>query len=170
MGGTNCAFIALDDDLFFPRGYYGNTDGIPIIFDSGCTYAVTPHASDFIRKIIPVNKSTSGLGATTNVVDEGIIGWSFRGDYGVKKKVQVKAHHVPASKVRLFRPQDYYFQENGGSLTMNVEETFFNFANVGTLSFKYASSSLSIAYASIVKRSSPAGYLASTVRANIYKS
>lgn len=61
----------------------------------------------------------NSLNATTNIVGEGIVGWSFRDNYGVKWKVQVKACLVPASKVRLFSPHDYYVQENGGSFTIN---------------------------------------------------
>ena len=169
MDDTNCAFTALDDGLFVSRGCYGNKDGIPIIFDSGCTHAITPHASDFIGKIILFNKLMNGLGATVNIVDEGTVGWSFRDDYGVKRKVQVKSYHVTANKVRLFSLLDYFVQEIGGSFTMNVEGILFNFANGGTLSFKYSSSSLPISYASIVKPTSPAGYIASTGRADISK-
>ena len=36
-------YTALEDDLFVPNGYYTNKrDGIPVIFDSGCTHAVAP--------------------------------------------------------------------------------------------------------------------------------
>ena len=38
-----CAFTALDDDLFAPRGYYVKKKyGIPVIFDSGCSHILTP--------------------------------------------------------------------------------------------------------------------------------
>ena len=81
----------------------------------------------------------------------------------------MKAYLVPASKVRLFSPQAYFIQENGGSFSMDKEGTLFSFANGGTLTFKYANSSLPIAYTSIVKPPSSIGYLASTGRTNISK-
>ena len=40
------AYTALDDDLFLPRGIYNSDKGVPIIFDSGCTHAVTPFKED----------------------------------------------------------------------------------------------------------------------------
>ena len=113
------ALTALDDDLFGPRGYYGKEDGIPIIFDSGCTHALTPFEADFIGTITPVNKVMHGLGAAVNIVGEGIIGWSFRDDYGFQRKVQVKAYLVTSIKVRLFSPQVYVIHECGGSFSMD---------------------------------------------------
>ena len=57
---------------------YAQSDGIPVIFGSGCTIAVTPRASDFINKITLVDKLINGLGATVKVFREGIIDWNFR--------------------------------------------------------------------------------------------
>ena len=78
------------------------------MFDSGCTLAVTPFESDFQGPITPVKKQMNGLGATAQVTGEGTIGFIFRYDYGVDKYIQVKGYHVPASKVRLFSPQQYF--------------------------------------------------------------
>ena len=98
-------YTALEDDLFVPKGYYSNEGGgIPVIFDSGCTHALSPFESDFVGDITPINKLMNGLGATVNVVGVGTVGWSFRDDYGVMRRVLVKAYIVPASKVRLFSP------------------------------------------------------------------
>ena len=75
---------------------------------------MTPYESDFIGSITPVTKVINGLGSTVNVMGEGIIGWSFRDDYGVQRKVQVKTYLVPASKVRFFSPYTCFIEENGG--------------------------------------------------------
>ena len=92
--------------MFVPKGYYANEkDGISVIFDSGCTHAVVPVKSDFVGKITPINKLMNGLGATVRVVGVGTVGWSFKGDYGLMRKVLVKAYLVPASKVRIFSPR-----------------------------------------------------------------
>ena len=103
------------------------------------------------------------LCAAVNVVGEGTIGWSFRDDYGVKKKVQVKAYLVPASKVILFSPQAYFIQGNGGSFSMDKDWSLFHFTKGGTLTFRYASSSSPIAYDNIVKPPNASGYLATIV-------
>ena len=76
-----------------------------MIFDSGCTHAVAPVESDFVGEITSINKLMNGLEAIVNVVGVGTVGWSFRDDYGLMRRVLVKVYHVPASKVRLFSPQ-----------------------------------------------------------------
>ena len=43
-------------------------DGIPVIFDSGCTHAVAPEKLDCIGKITPINKLMNGLGNPANMV------------------------------------------------------------------------------------------------------
>ena len=68
-------------DIFNSVWMYAQSDEIPVIFDSGCTIAVTPHASDFINQITLVDKIMKGLDATTKVVGEGINNWNFRDDY-----------------------------------------------------------------------------------------
>ncbi len=107
----NNGFPAVDTDLFLPKGLYKGEKGVDIIFDSGCTHAVTPHETDFVGRVTPVAKVMNGLGAKANITGEGTVIWKFRDDYGVTKSVQVKAYLVPASKVRLFSPQAYFQSE-----------------------------------------------------------
>ena len=130
-------FTVLYGDLFGPRDYYGEADEIPIIFDSEYTHALTPFETDFIDSVTPGHTSMNVLGAAINVVGEGIIGSSFRDDYGAKRKVQVKSYLVPASKVRLFIPQAYFIQENGGSFSIDKDGSLFHFAKGGTLTLRY---------------------------------
>ena len=83
----HCAFTALGDFLFVPRGYYVKVkDGIPVILDSGCSHALTPLESDFIGSITPIDKIMNGLGATVKIAGIGVVGWTFRDDYGVMRK------------------------------------------------------------------------------------
>ena len=103
----------------------------------------------------------NGLGATVNVVGVGTVGWSFRDDYGVMRRVLVKAYLVPASKVRIFSPQQYFKRARGGAFTMYADESTFTFKG-GGLSFKYDNSSLPIARGNISKLPSSTGYLVST--------
>ena len=44
------------------------------------------------------------LGATIKISGIGVVGWNFRDDYGVMRKVLVNAYHVPESRVRIFIP------------------------------------------------------------------
>ena len=37
------------------------------------------------------------LGATSNVIGVRMVGWRFRDDYGVMRKVLVKSYHVPVT-------------------------------------------------------------------------
>ena len=110
-------------------------DGIPVIFDSGCSRALTSLESDFIGPITPIDKVTNGLGYMVKIARIGVVGWTFRDDYGVMRKVLAKTYHVPESKVWLFSPQQYFEQEGGGSFMMNVEGSKFNFHTGGNLSF-----------------------------------
>ena len=138
-------------------------------FDSECSHTLNPLESDVVGPITPIGKVMNGLGATVNIVGIGVIGWTFRDDYGVMMKVFVKAYHIPESKIRLFSPQQYFEQEVGGSFMMNGEGSKFTFHNGGISSFQYVGSKLPISMASIVKVPSSAGYLVSTGRKNVSK-
>ena len=102
----HCAhcFTALEDDLFAPSGFYIANGDKPIVFDSGCSIAVTPHLEDFGGEIKKVQKTMTGLSSTAQVEGEGMVNWSFYDDYGVIQHVKVKANYIPSSTVRLFSP------------------------------------------------------------------
>ena len=46
----DCAFTALDKDVFLPLRLYTGEDGKSILFDSRCTLVVTPYASSFLEE------------------------------------------------------------------------------------------------------------------------
>ena len=66
-------FTDLETNLFRPMGLYTGSDYKPVVFDSGCTLAVTPFKSDFEGPINPVEKHMNGLGATAKETGEGTI-------------------------------------------------------------------------------------------------
>ena len=76
---------------------------------------------------------------------------------------------MPASKVRLFSPQQYFQQEDGGTFYMNRDRSIFTFKGGGTLTFKYDNSSLPKTIDSISKLEKVMAYLASTGKKNISK-
>ena len=114
-------FTEVEEDVFDPKGHYLNTDDIPIVFDSGCTVAVNPHKADYVGKIKSVNKSITGLSSHFKVEGEGTVLRSFYDDYGVLQRVQIKVYYIPTSNVRLFSPQSYFRQVNGGSFMLNAK-------------------------------------------------
>ena len=109
-----CAYTSLENDLFLPRGIYNIDKGVSIIFDSGCTHAVTPFENYFVGKVKPVGKLMNGLGVTADIVGEETVLWQFYDEFGVIKRVKVPAYLVSASKVGLFSPQSYFRQEGCG--------------------------------------------------------
>ena len=136
IGNKIGCYTAVDDDLFLPKGIYKADEGVPIIFDSGCTHAVTPYEEDFVGTIKPISKVMNGLGAQAKIIGEGTVLWKFRDDFGVSRRVKVKAYLVPASKVRLFSPQAYFHASKGGRFSMNIQGSVSEFAKGGTLTFE----------------------------------
>ena len=64
--------------------------------------------------------------------------WNFYDDYGVLQRVQVKSYYIPTSNVRLFSPQSYFRQENGGSFILNTKDCVFTFVTGENLAFEYS--------------------------------
>ena len=111
------------------------------MFDSGCTVAVTPHLSDFIRPPTKVTKTMNGLSSKASVSAEGMVAWYFLDDYGSTQRVKVRAFYVYSSGVRLFSPQDYFKTTksgNHGSFYSNADGCIFTFGNKATLTFGYS--------------------------------
>ena len=66
-------YTSTENDIFIRKGCYVGIDDVPIIFDSGCTIAVTPHLSDFICPPTPVNKRMKGLYGSVKVDRQGFV-------------------------------------------------------------------------------------------------
>ena len=66
-------FTALETDLFKLMGLYAGSDCKLVVFDSGCTLAVTTFKSDFEGPINPVEKHMNVLETTAKVTGEGSI-------------------------------------------------------------------------------------------------
>ena len=67
-------YTCLLEDLFIPTGMYLSEEGgVPIIFDSGFSVAVSPCKEDFGNKLIPVSNTMMGLGAAVIVEGEGTV-------------------------------------------------------------------------------------------------
>ena len=133
-------YTALDDDLFLPRGRYVGKDGVPIIFDTGCSISVTPHKQDFVGTIRPMNKLMTGLSSKAEIKGAGKVKWEFRDDFGVSQVILVEAYYIPTSSARLLSPQSYFQQEKRkgnihGSFKVTAEGCIFTFSSGKTLTF-----------------------------------
>jgi hypothetical protein len=84
-----------------------------VIFDTGCSYSITPFKSDFVSKIEPVaNGTMSGIGNEIKIKGKGWVEWDLVDKHGVVARIRTQAYYIPEAKdVRLFSPQSY-FQEN----------------------------------------------------------
>ena len=115
--------------MFATKGFYVDSGSKPIVFDSGCTIALTPYQEDFDGEINPVQKTMTGLSSTAKVEGEGHVKWSFYDDYGVIQHVRVKAYYIPSSPVRLFSSQHYFQQKKSGNFKIDAEGCVFTFAS-----------------------------------------
>ena len=101
-------YASLNDDLLVPIWCYVGDQGLEVIFDSGCTIAVTSVKKDFVWDIQPVSKMMQDLGSTAEVAGKGTTQWNFRDNYGVNQVVQVEIYIVTTNIVRLFSHQPYF--------------------------------------------------------------
>ena len=83
-------------------------DIIEIMLDTGTTFAITPHRSDFTFYNASNNPmSVSTVGGKTSIVGYGSVDWTLISFDGSHHQITVPTHHVPQSSVRLLSPQDY---------------------------------------------------------------
>ena len=80
---------------------------IRIVLDTGCSFAVTPYAEDFID----LREGDFGTVQTTNGKTEirgfGRVMWTVISEDGTELDIIVPCHWVPESSQRLLSPQDY---------------------------------------------------------------
>ena len=122
-------FKALEEDLFAHSEYYLDEKITPIVFDSGCSIAVTPYMHDFVGPIRPSTRSINSISSSASVEGEGEVLWNFVDDYGVTQQVRVNAFLVLASKVRLFSPQAHLQQYQAGSFTLTANGCIFTLSS-----------------------------------------
>jgi hypothetical protein len=95
----------------------------PIVIDSGASFSLTPKIEDFVSPIEPDETTLTGLNSTTLVAGTGIVEWTIQDVQGEVRKIKVKAFYVPQATIRLFSPQQYFQQDQRGSLFMDYEHT-----------------------------------------------
>lgn len=125
-----------------PGGYISNhTDHLPIVIDSGATISITPNVGDFVGAIEPLQSvKLQGLNGTTSVVGIGKVRWLIGDFHGVVREIVTTAYYVPNASIRLFSPQAYFKEQNGGSLRLDPTRCFLHLPDETQLEFPYNAS------------------------------
>jgi hypothetical protein len=77
-----------------------------IVFDTGCTFAISPDITDFITyHTVPKTATIQTAGGPTKISGHGIVEWTLLSEDGNLIPLQVPCQHVPAAKMRLLSPQ-----------------------------------------------------------------
>ena len=76
------------------------------------------------------------MASTSKFEEEEDVIWTFRDDFDVVQKVQIKLFYLPTKSVRLFSPRNYFKEEKEGSFTMDQYGRNLNFKSDKILKFK----------------------------------
>ena len=95
----------------------------PIIFDTGCSFSLTPYKTDFVSEIqMTPTAEMDGINNSIKIEGVGWIEWDIVDYNNQIARIRTQAYYVPeAEGVRLFSPQTY-FQEN----VMEATSCWFN--------------------------------------------
>ena len=81
----------------------------PVLFDTGCTIALSPCRDDFVGNLVPDSSSVAGLSTDCSVQGKGYVLWCFEATVDGSSQSQVlltlPAFYVPQSRMRLLSPQ-----------------------------------------------------------------
>ena len=110
---------------------------VPIVFDTGASFCLTPKLEDFVDEIKPAPiKKIQGISTSLPVVGMGHVEWSIRDMHGKVATVRVLAYYVPQTHIRLFSPQ-HYFQHGGGKAVITGKTLAMELPSGHTLEFPY---------------------------------
>ena len=128
-------------DAAFKAGYIMQSDGemTPIVFDTGCSFSLTPFFSDFTQ---PLEKTEvdnmKGLSKDpVQVQGVGWVEWPIRDVFGKILIVRTKAFYVPQASMRLMSPQMYFREQQGGNGWFDQGKLMFCGADGDYLQFPY---------------------------------
>ena len=119
----------------------GDSHMTPIVFDTGASYSVTPHLSDFITDLDhSPSENITGVGDhKTPIKGIGKVRWTIRDIFGRIGTIETNAYYVPDITIRLFSPQAC-FQEgkrNEGSFSGDKDKITLFLPNKDPLEFPY---------------------------------
>ena len=124
------------NDLFRFQSVFhvqSDTNGAPIIFDSGASISITPYAEDFIGEIdydvdTSGNKQLLGISSATQIIGVGKMSLTVYTDTGARRNLITTAYLVPDARIQLlsicrYREQypregcSFIISDNGCSFT-----------------------------------------------------
>jgi Reverse transcriptase (RNA-dependent DNA polymerase) len=113
-------------------------ENLPIVFDTGASASVTPLRSDFVHDLTPSTISAlHGLKGQVDVVGSGLVQWTIVDLFGTVRTIQTMAHFVPEAKIRLFSPQVYFQENNGGYCELTKDKIKLTLPEGTELEFPY---------------------------------
>jgi GAG-pre-integrase domain len=124
LGIADSAALALHSPAAFHAGL-STTDSFPIVWDTGASYSLSPHESDFGETLQSLDTplQLNGLASSLAVTQKGVVNWIVQADDGSQKILTTEAYFAPGANVRLLLPQTYMRQHNGTDASGKVTAT-----------------------------------------------
>lgn len=111
---------------------------MPIVFDTGASFSVTPVRTDFVSELTQAEvESMTGLADSVMIEGVGQIEWPLRDVFGRIHMIRTQAFYVPQATIRLFSPQVYFQEHNKGRGTFDGDSLTFTTAEGVDLQFPY---------------------------------
>ena len=102
-------------------------DNFKLIFDYGCSKTVSPCKIDFIAGslmdlVTPL--SMEGIAGKLIVKQKGTIQYEVINNAGELSVLDTKGYYLPGLQLRLFRPQAYLNEHQGGQYTLDWDKSY----------------------------------------------
>ena len=94
---------------------------MPIIFDTGATYRITPFRQDIVKGWREEVTVVHGLDCKSKCIGSGQVTWTLRDSQGQLQTITILAMVMPTAEVRLFSPQQYLETSKLSSYTLMWE-------------------------------------------------
>jgi Reverse transcriptase (RNA-dependent DNA polymerase) len=115
----------------------------PMVIDTGASWSITPHLSDFVSPLTPSNiDELHSLDNTIQVHGTGTVEWTVEDLNGNIRKLQCEALYIPTASVRLFSPQCYFMEHHGGSMTACEHSLILTLVDGFSLTFPWSDNNI----------------------------
>jgi hypothetical protein len=123
-GIADSAALALHSPAAFHAGL-STTDSFPIVWDTGASYSLSPHESNFGETLQSLDAplQLNGLASGLAVTQKGVVNWIVQADDSSQKILTTEAYFAPGANVRLLSSQTYMQQHNGTDASGEVTAT-----------------------------------------------
>ena len=119
-------------------GRTGTSKQTPIVIDTGCSLSLTPHLEDFVTDLREATVTEmKGIGNTVAVNGIGTAEWAVRDIFGRIAVIRTECYHVPSADIRLFSPQTYFQEHDGGDCVVSKDKVTIRFKDGSEAEFPY---------------------------------